>query len=457
MIYGSVTSGIEAATVAWHELGWQPAWFCQHDPAHNYRSGPDFSSRVLQHHYPHVPNLGDMLELKKNTYYNEHAIDLLVGGTPCQDFSVAGFRNGLDGARGNLTLEYARVLSLKRPKWFLWENVPGVFSSGKDAKTGKNIQGKDFAAILSAFTGRDIEPQKFYNSGLIRGTFYSLAWRTMDAQYFGVPQRRRRVFVVGYLGDDWRPPAAVLFEQHSLSRDFTPGEEKRQAAAAAAAGNFNRTIKGEINACTDKGQHKGIVEDHLAGTWWDGSQTAQTLDAVLHKGQTMPEKNRFPARLQGTSAKKFSGPTARSSGLHVRNMKLEDEISGTVQSSIRSLNSTNPVVVYDSTQITSPGNYSNPQPGAPCHPLAKNQHPPLLTIGKKIVRRLTPLEAERLQGFPDNYTKIPIVSKKGEQSFAKDSPRYQALGNSMAIPVMKWLGTRIDAVDKIIKKLQNKT
>lgn len=157
MRYASVCSGIEAATVAWHMLGWQPVWFSQYDPENNYNKKLDFPSQVLAHHYPDVPNLGDMTKLNQNPIYHETEFDVLVGGTPCQAFSMAGLRTGLRDERSNLAFEYVRILRDKRPRWFVWENVPGVFTSGA---------GADFACLLSAWTGQDIEPQKFTRGGL---------------------------------------------------------------------------------------------------------------------------------------------------------------------------------------------------------------------------------------------------------------------------------------------------
>lgn len=199
MKYGSVCSGIEAATVAWEPLGWEPVFFSEID---------DFPRAVLAHRYPNVPCHGDFTTINRNSYA---AIDVLIGGTPCQDFSLAGLRAGLDGGRGNLSLEFGKLLGRLRPAWFLWENVPGVFSSA---------EGRDFAGILGMFTGKriDVPANGWKNSGVVQGLdcAYSVAWRVLDAQYAGVPQRRRRVFVVGCLGADWRRPLAVLLERHSL-------------------------------------------------------------------------------------------------------------------------------------------------------------------------------------------------------------------------------------------------
>jgi DNA (cytosine-5)-methyltransferase 1 len=205
MRYGSVCSGIEAATVAWHGLGWEPAFFSEIEK---------FPREVLAHHYPDVPLHGDFTTISENQY---GSIDLLVGGTPCQSFSVAGLRKGLDDERGNLSLEFIKLAQRNRPRWVVWENVPGVLSSNS---------GKDFGSFI----------------GALGEIGYGFAYRVLDAQYFGVAQRRRRVFVVGYLGD-WRRAAAVLFERESLRGNPAPSREKGQkpAPAITAGPPFSRT------------------------------------------------------------------------------------------------------------------------------------------------------------------------------------------------------------------------
>jgi DNA (cytosine-5)-methyltransferase 1 len=280
LIYGSVCSGVEAATVAWHSLGWQPQWFSEIEK---------FPSAVLKHHYPAVPNHGDMTKFKE--WNDGRPIDVLVGGTPCQSFSVAGLRKGLDDPRGNLMLTYLAIAARYRPRWLVWENVPGVLSSNK---------GRDFGTFL----------------GALGECGYGFAYRVLDAQYFGVAQRRRRVFVVGYLGS-WQRAAAVLFERHSLQGNIAP---RRQ----------------------------------------EGEKVAPTV----------------------TTGAPFS----------------------------------------------SAGNES-----VECEAI--------------VVRRLTPIECERLQGFPDNYTDI---RPKGKPT--PDGPRYKAMGNSMAVPVMRWIGERIQKVEDITQK-----
>jgi DNA (cytosine-5)-methyltransferase 1 len=214
MRYGSVCSGIEAATSAWHSLGWTPQWFSEIEP---------FPSAVLAHHYPNVPNFGDMTKFKEWKLDESTAIDVLVGGTPCQSFSVAGLRKGLDDPRGNLMLTYLAIADKYRPRWLVWENVPGVLSSGG---------GQDFGTFL----------------GALGELGYGFAYRVLDAQYFGVAQRRRRVFVVGCLGD-WRAAAAVLFERHSLSGHPAPSREKRQEVAGTIGARTGRSIGAQDAAC----------------------------------------------------------------------------------------------------------------------------------------------------------------------------------------------------------------
>lgn len=239
MKYASICSGVEAATLAWESLGWEPVFFSEIEK---------FPCEVLKQRWPHVPNLGDMTKINGKEYHG--TVDLLVGGTPCQSFSVAGKRAGLAGQSG-LALHFIRLLSEIKPEWFVWENVPGVFSSGK---------GEDFKAILEAFVE----------------VGYHVAWRVLDTQYirvdgFGraIPQRRRRVFVVGNLGD-WRRAAAVLFDSESLSRNPPTRRKKGKRFASDVAHCFRgqsqlalradqdnlvcmATGQGNVEICEDKG------------------------------------------------------------------------------------------------------------------------------------------------------------------------------------------------------------
>ena len=372
MKYGSVCSGVEAATVAWDGLGWKPQWFSEIE---------QFPSAVLDHHYPGVPNMGDMTKHKE---WNNGAIDLLVGGTPCQSFSVAGLRKGLDDPRGNLMLTYLAIAEQYRAKWLVWENVPGVLSSNG---------GKDFGAFL----------------GALGQLGYGFAYRVLDAQYFGVPQRRKRVFVVGCLGD-WRSAAAVLFESHSLQGHSAPSREKGQkpSPAVTTGAPFSRTGNERVECdaiipIAFGGQMSNVQTDN------DLSQTLQAKNpqAVMTSAPTIS------ATLQTTC-----GEWSRADGFTMMS--------------------------YDMKQ------HHNPQPTdtfalttGNCNSIRGDS--PLIKASD--VRRLTPTECERLQGFPDNYTQIPYRKKDAEN--CPDSPRYKAMGNSMAVPVMKWIGERIEMVEAL--------
>ena len=554
MKYGSVCSGIEAATVAWHNLGWEPQWFSEIE---------QFPSDVLKHRFPTVLNLGDMTTINQNPIADERPIDLLVGGTPCQSFSVAGLRKGLDDPRGNLMLTFLSIADKLRPKWIVWENVPGVLSSNG---------GKDFGTFL----------------GALGELGYGFAYRVLDAQHFGVAQRRRRVFVVGYLGD-WRVAAAVLFERESLQGNTKPSRKKREEVTANAEGSVGE-----------------------AGSWWDGSQVAGTLTKQNANGaQRMPDKDNFGAILQQpfrkvrraqsdsdfetwekdetantincfdvgdvrstnvvaqpiafkvrggcegggkgylgqeeqaftisamqdqqiaqpisidwrtaqvdqgitqtlkTDLAKMSGPCI---AVDVYNQKTTGDKFGVV----REQHGTNmnavlqPIAVdtynyttNDHTTQTIRSQSDTEHIGAVLQPMAfdwqsggdmrgmnlqektqlqRCQTPAVMhsidfrnnryneeqiagTLQSKesggyslnyttgvhqppmAIRRLTPKECERLQGFPDDWTKVPYRNKDADQ--CPDGPRYKACGNSMAVPVMRWIGQRIQLIEKIINE-----
>lgn len=311
MNYLSICSGIEAASVAWHNLGWKPLAFSEIEK---------FPSAVLAHHWPDVPNLGDM------TKYNDWPTikpELVVGGTPCQAFSIAGLRKGLADPRGNLTLTFLGILAKYRPKWVVWENVPGVLSD----RTGA------FGSFLSGLSELG----------------YGFAYRILDAQHFGVPQRRRRVFVVGCIGS-WASAAAVLFESESLRWNHKESRDERKEVArcyAPTVASGKSTI--------------GTLMANSGTKLWLGNQEA------------------------------FSG-----------DYRIVHPCNDSVSSNIK-------------------------------------------------LRRLTPIECERLQGFPDDHTLISWNEKPADQ--CPDGPRYKAIGNSMAVPVMRWIGERI----QYIQNLQNST
>ena len=456
MIYGSVCSGIEAVTVAWESLGFRPAWFAEVDP---------FCSALLAHRYPDVENLGDFTAIQDI----RSPIDILAGGTPCQSFSVAGRRGGLDDARGNLAIEFCRLAGRLRPRWIVWENVPGVLSSNG---------GRDFGSIV----------------GALAELGYGCAWRVLDAQFLGVPQRRRRVFVVGHLGD-WRRAAAVLLEREGLCRD-TPARRKAREEVAGRLGSG----AGERGWCNDLDRSGALVSMSLNAKGGSGRMDGESETFVAH---TLRREG-FDASEDGTgrgtplvptalSARRGSGhPDGKSqtfvaSGCGYWNESKSAETLGTQGRAL-----------YESTAIVGPfvpTAFSAKDHGADAGPLAptlramlhdrshanaggqvavcfesrvarngrggpselvpplkaqsggsgRGDGAPLVAVsGTLAVRRLTPRECERLQGMPDDYTLIPYRGKP-----AADGPRYRAIGNSMAVDVMRWIGRRIQMVDSI--------
>ena len=460
MRYGSVCSGIEAATSAWHSLGWTPQWFSEIEP---------FPSAVLAHHYPNVPNFGDMTNFKNWTLDDSTAIDVLVGGTPCQSFSVAGLRKGLDDPRGNLMLTYLAIANKYRPRWLVWENVPGVLSSNG---------GNDFASLLRGMGELG----------------YGFAYRVLDAQYFGVAQRRRRVFVVGCLGD-WRAAAAVLFERHSLSGHPAPSRKARKsppgffesslaqyrqadvggtlkASGGVLSGGSETFIKTQwpaelaptLNA--RYGEKMGLENQHI-----DGGAGMFTLQPIALAENTI---GRQP--LNGGNGDGFTvgGPmyTLNATGVHgvaqpiafaqntrdeVRLINGDGQIVGALAASPGMKQTSYVAIAYAFDSLSSNSmKSSNPVSGVNQVDVSKTldtsrgldpscNQGGLGLVQSMAVRRLTPIEFERLQGFPDNHTNIPW-RKKPE---SPDGPRYKALGNSMAVPVMHWIGQRIQMVEDL--------
>ncbi|EPM9528900.1 Dam family site-specific DNA-(adenine-N6)-methyltransferase [Escherichia coli] len=413
--YGSVCSGIEAASIAWEPLGMRAAWFAEIEP---------FPSAVLAHRWPHIANLGDMTKLAKKVLAGEiESPDVLVGGTPCQAFSIAGLRGGLDDERGALTLKYvelANAIDDKRSESFLkptvivWENVPGVLSSADNA----------FGCFLAGLAGEDapFEPgdrpesgksnafwrwdgktgchaPKWPQCGCIYGPQRKVAWRILDAQYFGVAQRRRRVFVVASARTDL-DPATVLFEFEGVRRDIAPsrGEGKE------VAGNVGNGIKSGSHWDNPVNPHLTLARSHNTG-----GTGASNQEIFSQRGSGLVGAYRMVA----------FGEYA------------DDEAASTVKA--RDFKDATDLAVFDSANVG------------------------------VAVRRLTPVECERLQGFPDGHTLIPTEKRKKVSSdelaylrnhypdlseeeaamLAADGPRYKAIGNSMAVPVMQWIGCRI--------------
>ena len=523
MRYLSVCSGIEAASVAWHPLGWTPIGFSEIEP---------FPSAVLAHHYPKVKNYGDMSKFR-DWSIRAGDIDLLVGGTPCQSFSIAGLRQGLKDPRGNLMLTFLAIAEHLKPKWIVWENVPGVLSSNG---------GKDFGSFL----------------GGLGELGYGFSYRILDAQWVrthghprAVPQRRRRVFVVGCLGDHIGP-AKVLFEQESMLRHSATRGSSRQGTSADVAGCLRSGGDGGVPSSrgehlvadvatvdarnnVDRGDSHHI--DRLIPCWWDGENIASTLTKSNANGaQRMLDKDNLGAVLQpynivfndsnGKRKDRLNG------GLYINKTEVSTSLTQAESDTkiltnvhavsvaysfdslaSNSMKSSNPVSGCNMVDVAKCIDTSNPCPSknqggiavavvgqvdwrttnndagqvsqtlktdlahqsGPCLAVAPigcfksgqgaksrsigysetvsptlpsnaggNTAPSLVQTMQ--VRRLTPTECERLQGFPDGWTAIPWKKKDAED--CPDGPRYKALGNSMAVNCMEWLGERIQKFDQ---------
>lgn len=495
MTYASVCSGIEAPSVAWATLGWQPVFFAEIDR---------FPSAVLAHHYPDVPNLGDILALDPAPWRGN--VDVLIGGTPCQSFSVAGLRGSLKDARGNLTLRFVELVHGINPRFAVWENVPGVLSTHDNA----------FGCFLGGLVGHDAPiatdgRNSWPDAGVVTGPLGTACWRVLDAQYFGLAQRRARVFVV-FCPRGGADPAEVLFEWEGMRRDSPPSRE----AGQKPAGRIAARARGGGGLGTDFECDGGLIAHEVSesisasgrGTARTGSSRGQDPVVACFGGNDTrgPIDLATACRAKGGSGHgDFESETFIAHALRADGFDASEDGTGrgtplVVAESLRSHPGPDPragvgigepgdpmytlqggkqhAIAFDTTQITSPGNYSNPRPGDACHRLAAEAHPPAVALairgrdgvpqvemGDEIanailtpnggrggigcgatlqgmaVRRLTPRECERLQGFPDNYTLIPYHGKP-----AADGPRYKALGNSMAVPVIRWIGERIEHV-----------
>ncbi len=333
--------------MAWLPLGWQCVALAEIDP---------FCCMVLKHHYPDVANLGNLLGI--NGENRRGAADVLIGGTPCQSFSVAGRRKSLADERGNLSLRFVELYHAIKPKYAIWENVPGVLSTHDNA----------FGCFLAGIVGADsvIQPAMcgWTNAGVVAGPSGSAAWRIMDAQYFGLAQRRERLFVIASPGNGAHP-AEILFEWESMRRDSPP----RREAGEETTGTLSARTKGGGGLGTDFDCQGGI-------------QVAHTLNAHGGTGRSDFESEPFIPVASGTLSHSAAGVPRPSTQGNALDFVVANSIG---------------------------------------------------------VRRLTPRECERLQGFPDDYTLVPYRGKP-----AKDGPRYKALGNSMAVPVIRWIGERVE-------------
>lgn len=543
MKYGSVCSGIEAASKAWEPIGWKPAWFSEIEP---------FPSAVLAHHWPEVTNLGDMTKIADAVRAGEvEAPDVLVGGTPCQAFSIAGLREGLSDDRGQLTLSYvelANAIDAKRRERgepesiIVWENVPGVLSSKDNA----------FGCFLAGLAGESSELQpaggKWTHAGCVSGPERAVCWRVLDAQFFGVAQRRRRVFVIASARGDI-DPAKILFESEGMRRDTPPrrkaGEEvagtlKARANSGGwshdvdmAAGGYMQVVgshwddpanphptlnqshnTGGIGASNQEvfsQRGSGIIGTYRMKAFGEyaDDETASTVKARDHKDATylnvtysdvsrtlLAKSNDSMAEDLDTYAIHVTqDPDTNINFAHTlgRNHGQENVVAYCLQhAQINRKDSAGPqgkgwqeecgftldsrscadavAYAFKAGQGAKAGGIGWAEEQSPTLTAASSGSNSSPSVMKNMaVRRLTPVECERLQGFPDNHTQIPTARRKkitadeyaylryhrptitSEDAYrlAVDGPRYKAIGNSMAVPVMRWIGERIATAPRV--------
>ena len=509
--YLSVCSGIEAATVAWHHMGWKPVGFSEIEK---------FPSQVLAHHYPDVPNLGDMTKFQE---WPDESIDLLVGGTPCQAFSVAGLRGGLSDSRGNLTLTFVEMADHFDPEWIVWENVPGVLSSQDNA----------FGCFLAGLVGASeplIPDGRWDNSGLVSGPKRTAAWRILDAQYFGVAQRRRRVFVCAVRGSgNWAAARAIFSVGESVFWDSAPRRETRKVAPtipsrSTAGGGLGTDFDCDGGVIAARGVSTGsepdlmntlcatdaakwgsnqwvkegkavlqpialqdvrAVEKQQNGRGWNDDGTAYTVDTHATQGVVQP------VAIQGNLIGRDSGGpqgigvsengamytltkadvhgVAQPVAVDIDNCNLTGDCTGNILAGAqmrtnKGMGVMQPVAFHVNAQADQMNFSSETTASLTCSQRAgvafretadcltaaygtkwngnaSADNGSLFASQAMQVRRLTPTECERLQGFPDGYTNI--------KENCPDGPRYKALGNSMAVPVMRWIGERIQIVNEL--------
>jgi DNA (cytosine-5)-methyltransferase 1 len=468
----TVCSGIGAPECAWSPLGFEFVFCAEIEP---------FPCSVLKQHYPHVPNYGDMT--KFNDWPDHERIDILAGGTPCQSFSVAGLRGGLADPRGNLALTFLAIVRKYRPTWVVWENVPGVHSSWSDAETFAASEescraisearravvesGVDLGADFGVGDFEECDQTSDFDCFLagLEQISYGVATRVLDAQYFGVAQRRRRVFFVGHIGGEWQRAAAVLFERDSLRGNPPPRREAGKGTSVSIAPSLGASGRGFERAGETRGQDPVIAEywcnaSHPSGEykctrekghagyhcrfkqdgvtgkydniWWPIESKPfafQPRIARNGRGEMGDLVNAIQAE-SGETGKGDAAPCVVVHALKGEGFDASEDGTGRGTPIV-------PEIACALQERDSKGSDSSTKPGH-LIPFFQEKTVPMA------VRRLTPRECERLQGFPDDYT---LISFRGKP--AADGPRYKALGNSMAVPVMRWIGKRIQQVQAI--------
>lgn len=466
MRYLSLCSGIEAASVAWQPLGWEPVAFAEHEPG---SSDGGFAAALLAHRFPDVVNLGPLERITSKRLAALGPIDVIIGGTPCQDLSVAGKRAGLSGARSSLFHHYARIVHAARrvcgTRWALWENVPGAFSSN---------QGRDFARVVGALAGCEVTApvERWGSEGVVLGDAGLVEWAVLDTQWFGLAQRRDRVFVIADFGD-WNARAPVLLEPESVRGDHPP----RRETGARVTGTFGARTLGRGSSCGGDGRESFLVPGSAVDV--AGALTSHHLRGVPEAKAGQLVAGPLLSNSHGAGWRTGAEEAAGNHLVSVYAPEVAEPITlqtggGRYCNAGNNPKPRNLVACFDETQITHPDNRSTATPET-AH-VAASARPPTVVFSMRgreggsmpemepddvapalrgpgggsslpfvlpdvAVRRLTPRECERLFGFPDDWTLIPYRGKP-----AKDTPRYAALGNSIGIPPLEWIGRRIAAV-----------
>lgn len=465
MNYLSFCSGIEAASVAWHHLGWNPVGFSEIEK---------FPSQVLAARFPTVPNFGDMTKFK-DWDLNGNTVDLIVGGTPCQSFSVAGLRRGLEDQRGNLSLVFCQAADYFDPEFVLWENVPGVLSD----------KGNAFGCFLAGLSGASepITPNgRWTNAGLVSGQKRTIAWRVLDAQYvrvgthpYAVPQRRRRIFVLAVRGSgNWAAASTLFTLTNGMCGNPAPSRKAGQEVADGFRNGseirshwdgeyphptLNQSAKGSGGVGFSNQELFSQRGAYLAPFW--PAQVAPTLNASFGSKQGLEDqhirggqdcsfqvakclitKTRMDAETETlipTNGGHFS--YALAGNTIGRKPENGGNGLGYDEETMYTLTKT------DLHGVVAPIAFGVGEKPDVAHCLRSgaskaDKHESSTYIQTQMqVRRLTPVECERLQGFPDGWTDIQMNGKP-----TPDGPRYKALGNSMAVNVMSWIGDRIQMV-----------
>jgi DNA (cytosine-5)-methyltransferase 1 len=372
--FGSLFAGIGGIDLGLERAGFRCEWQVEID---------DECRRVLAAQFPDVERFTDVCDVGADELVR---VDLIVGGFPCQDVSVAGRRAGLAGQRSGLWHEFRRVVAEVAPRWVLIENVPGLLSSN---------DGRDMAVIVR---------------GLVK-LGYGVAWRVLDAQYFGVPQRRRRVFVVGHLGEPWSTPASILFEPQSCAGNPAPRRAPREGVAGTLGGG-----SGERGWAPDT-DRMTFVPTLTAGAGTNRMSPGHGRDELMIPVSALTSRCGNTQDDQQTGQLLAFRPT---DGL---DMSVYDDLSPTLKvGSGRGIPS-GPAIA----QPVRTNQYNNSDPSMEA---SMRMHVHQGTA----VRRLTPLECARLQGFPDDWLNGLELS---------DSAKYRMLGNAVCVPVAEWIGRRI--------------